>query len=79
MKIEWPIKFLAQVVSLTIKLNYCTNVEQSEKRCFTDKYQGPNDRRANFDLPRKQKGPRKSTKGGGCCNKCCLAHGVFDI
>ena len=26
---------------------------------------GNNDRRSNFDLPRKQKGPQKSTKGGG--------------
>ena len=71
-EIKWPIKFLARVVSLGIKLNNCTIVEQS------DKCQGPTECRANFDLLRKQKGPWKSTKGGGCCNECCLAHGVFD-
>ena len=75
-EIKWPIKFLGRVVLSTIKLKNCA--EESENRCFTVEYGEPTDRGANFDLPRKQKGPQKSTKGGGCCNECCLARGVFD-
>ena len=78
MKIEWPIKFLAQIVSLTIKFNNCMSTEQSENRCFTDGCQGLTEHGESFDLQRKQKRPRKPARGGGCCNKSCLAHGVLD-
>ena len=47
-----------------INLNNCSSAEQSENRCFTDDCPGPTERGANFDLPRKQEGPQKSTKGG---------------
>ena len=62
---------------LTIMFNNCTSAEQSENRCFTDECRGPTEHGESFDLQRKQKRPRKPAKGGGCCNKSCLARGVF--